>query len=504
MVNPRGGLVMAALCVLSAAQIQGQRPETRVGPPKGTVIVVGGGVIGPEIYARFIEAAGGPDALIVDIPTAGGDSVYPATWRGANPWRRAGARQVVVLHSLDKAVANSDSFVAILNRAGGVWFEGGRQWRLADAYLGTRTERAFHDVLARGGVVGGSSAGASILSGYMLRGARAGNTIIMAPDSDSGFNFLRGVAIDQHVVARERLRDLADSLLPRRPDLLGISEDEGTAWIIQGDTGVIMGRNKAFAYGGGENDAGKPFLTVFPGDRYDLAARRLIGRATDGSGLSEAYVDSVMSPCSSSAPSLPLRATACKATILVARDGKVLVDKAWGIPAHPRYLPGTTVPNFPLGGLSAAFTSLGRQLIPDSVLPGSPAYARLVTQRIYTPIGARKTVLDTTGGATGRFESSVDELYRLELGLQHPGTWIRDTLAAAADAAAPVDPARGWRKDAYLGLTRLSLFGTENGKRAAWMRFPDRKVTVIILSDDERLEAGSIAERISDRVLAPR
>jgi len=455
------------------------------------VIVVGGGAIGPEIYARFIEAAGGPDALIVDIPTAGGDSVYPATWRGANPWRRAGARNVVVLHTLDKAVANSDSVVALLTRAGGVWFEGGRQWRLADAYLGTRMEQGFHDVLARGGVAGGSSAGASILSGYMLRGARSGNTIIMAPDSDSGFNFLRGVAIDQHVVARERLRDLADSLLPHRPDLLGISEDEGTAWIIQGDTGVIMGRNKAFVYGGGENDAGKPFLTLFPGDRYDLAARRLIGRAADGSGLSEAYLDSLMPNCGT---------TRC--TVLVARNGKVLADKAWGIPAHPRYMPGTTVPNFPLGGLTAAFTGLGRQLIPDSVTPGSTAYLRLLTQRIYTPIGARKTVLDTTGG-TARFESSVDELYRLELGLQHPGTWVRDTLAASSEAAVPVDPARGWKRDTYRGTTRLSLFGAENRKRAAWLRFPDRKVTVIILSDDERLEAGSIAERISDRVLTP-
>jgi cyanophycinase len=492
MVRWRAVPAAVAFWVLSAAQVQGQPAETRVGPPKGTVIVVGGGAIGPEIYARFIEAAGGPDALIVDIPTAGGDSVYPATWRGANPWRRAGARNVVVLHTLDKAVANSDSVVAILNRAGGVWFEGGRQWRLADAYLGTRTEQGFHDVLARGGVVGGSSAGASILSGYMLRGARSGNTIIMAPDSDSGFNFLRGVAIDQHVVARERLKDLADSLLPRRPDLLGISEDEGTAWIIQGDTGVIMGRNKAFVYGGEHNDAGKPFLTLFPGDRYDLAARRLIGRAADGSGLSEAYLDSLMPNCGT---------TRC--TILVARDGRVLVDKAWGIPAHPRYMPGTTVPNFPLGGLSAAFTGLGRQLIPDSVAPGSAAYARLLTQRIYTPIGARKTVLDATGGAP-RFESSVDELYRLELGLQHPGTWVRDTLAASSDAAVPVDPGRGWKRETYHGLTRLSLFGTENRKRAAWMRFPDRKVTVIILSDDERLEAGSIAEQISDRVLTPR
>ena len=228
----RGVLVRATTLILAfqfgvaGASAQG---TPAVGPARGAVMVVGGGAQGPELYAKFIELAGGPDALIIDVPTAGGDSAYPADWRGTRGLRAAGARNVVVLHTLDRKVADSDSFSAPIQRAGAVWFEGGRQWRLVDAYAGTRTERAFHDVLARGGVVGGSSAGASILSSYMLRGARAGNTTIMAPGYEVGFGFLRGVAIDQHVVARERLRDLADSLMPRHPELLGISEDEGTA-----------------------------------------------------------------------------------------------------------------------------------------------------------------------------------------------------------------------------------------------------------------------------------
>ena len=215
-------------------------------------MVVGGGALGPDVVARFIEAAGGPNALIVDVPTAGGDTTYPALWRGANFLRAAGAKNVVILHTTDRKVADSDAFAAVIARAGGVWFEGGRQWHLVDSYAGTKTEQAFHDVLGRGGVVGGSSAGASILSSYMLRGARAGNETIMAPGYEVGFGFLRGVAIDQHVVARERLRDLADSLMPRHPELLGISEDEGTAWFIRGDTAEIIGRNKAFVYGGAD------------------------------------------------------------------------------------------------------------------------------------------------------------------------------------------------------------------------------------------------------------
>ena len=58
--------------------------------------------MGPEIVSRFIELAGGPDALIIDVPTAGGDSVYPATWRGMNFLKAAGARNVKILHTIDK------------------------------------------------------------------------------------------------------------------------------------------------------------------------------------------------------------------------------------------------------------------------------------------------------------------------------------------------------------------------------------------------------------------
>ncbi|MEZ4457862.1 MAG: Type 1 glutamine amidotransferase-like domain-containing protein [Gemmatimonadales bacterium] len=193
------GLVPAA-----AAAQNGGTGAPRVGPPRGTVVVVGGGQIGPRVWAEFIEAAGGPDALIIDVPTAGGDSTYPSDWRGRDGLLAAGAKNVVVLHTIDRNVADADSFAAILRRAGRV-VRGGQQWHLVDSYAGTRTERAFHDVLARGGVVGGSSAGASILASYLLRGARSGNSIVMDPEYDRGFGFLRGTAIDQHVVARDRL-----------------------------------------------------------------------------------------------------------------------------------------------------------------------------------------------------------------------------------------------------------------------------------------------------------
>src|SRR5205823_8782054 len=235
-------LIQISIALFPLAALDAQSPK--VGPPRGTVLVVGGGSLGPEVLGKFIELAGGPDALIVDVPTAGGDSVYPADWPGTRSLKAAGAKHVVVLHTIDRRLADTDSFAAVLSRAGGVWFEGGRQWHLVDSYAGTKTEKAFHDVLARGGVVGGSSAGASILASYLLRGAREGNAIILAPEYEEGFGFLRGVAIDQHVVARERLADIADSLMPRHPELLGISEDAATAWLARGDTAELIGRKQ--------------------------------------------------------------------------------------------------------------------------------------------------------------------------------------------------------------------------------------------------------------------
>ena len=496
-------LASAAACAPPASQTRsGDVGNPRVGPASGTVMVVGGGALGPEVVARFIAAAGGPNALIVDVPTAGGDTAYPARWRGANFLRAAGASNVVILHTTDRKVADSDAFSGVLARAGGVWFEGGRQWHLVDSYAGTKTEQAFHEVLARGGVVGGSSAGASILSSYMLRGARAGNEAIMAPGYEVGFGFLRGVAIDQHVVARERLRDLADSLMPRHPELLGISEDEGTAWVVRGDSAEIIGRNKAFVYGGADRtDARKPFLTLHPGDRYNLATRHVTHRARDESRVTEQFADSLF------------RNAGGAATVLVARDGSVLLDQAYGIPDHARYMPGTTVPNFALGDIARPINALVAQLaIADGKLPADATdlapravaqavgstYAQYVTRRVFTPIGEHKTVVDSTGA----FASNVDELYRLELGLENSQVFA----AVNAVTGMPVqgrsrNESLGWTVDTFHGAERWSALATATGMRGAFVRFPQQRIAIIILSDRNALDARAIAETLASRLI---
>ena len=250
--------------------------STVVSPDRGSLVVVGGGRVGPEIVTEFLRLAGGNQAPIVVIPTAGGDSIYTPTCACARLLRDAGATDVTVLHTYDPKVADTESFVAPLRRASAVWFPGGRQWRLADAYLGTRTERELHALLARGGVVGGTSAGASIQASYLVRGAPAGNTVMMSPGHEQGFGFLRNVAVDQHVLARSRLNDLP-LVLAKHPKLLGIGIDEGTAIVVQRDTFTVVGVSKVFVYGGRDTpDSGQVYRSLRSGDRYALRERRAL------------------------------------------------------------------------------------------------------------------------------------------------------------------------------------------------------------------------------------
>lgn len=274
--------VTAALALSAAPALRAQEMEAgppRVGPEHGSLVVVGGNLHDPAIYERFIELAGGPDAPIVMIPTAGGGEEYDDFYQGLNAWRDAGARNLIVLHTTDPKVADTEAFVAPLKTAHGVFFFGGRQWRLVDAYAGTRTESEIRNVLERGGVVGGSSAGASIQGSFLVRGDTKTNTVMMG-DHQVGFGYLRNVAIDQHVLRRNRQFDLVQ-VVEAHPELLGIGLDENTALIVHGDQAEVMGASYALVYDNTKTvgDGGR-FYFLAPGDRFDLATRKAVRPST--------------------------------------------------------------------------------------------------------------------------------------------------------------------------------------------------------------------------------
>ncbi len=247
---------------------------TAVGPPRGALFL-GGGKLGEKLLAAFLQLAGGPDVPLVVIPTARKNP--RKTPPVVEKFRALGAKNIALLHAANRAEASSDQLLAPLRAARAVWLCGGRQWRLVDAYLHTPVHRELFALLDRGGVVGGSSAGASIQASFLVRGSPQGNRQMIAPGYEEGFGFLRGVAVDQHVIARGRLHDMVQ-VLRAHPDLLGIGIDENTAIVVRGDSFEVLGESKVAVYTKETiSRAGEePYILLSPGARYDMRRRLLL------------------------------------------------------------------------------------------------------------------------------------------------------------------------------------------------------------------------------------
>jgi cyanophycinase len=265
----------ALLCVflLHAGAAQAQQAQT-TGPARGALVIAGGGTLGEDIMRRFIQLAGGRSARIVIMPGADTRDTFPDNYAGYRVFRDAGVQHVTVLHTRSREVANTMEFVQPLREATGVWIPGGRQWRLVDAFHGTRTVRELHALLERGGVIGGTSAGASIQSSYMVRGAVEGNTVMMAPGYEEGFGFLRNAAVDQHLLARNRQEDML-TVIAKHSALLGVGLDEGTAIVVRGNTAEVIGRSYAAFYNTADRGDQKYYF-LKSGDVFDLSARRTV------------------------------------------------------------------------------------------------------------------------------------------------------------------------------------------------------------------------------------
>jgi len=251
-----------------------------VGPASGALVIVGGAMRDRAIVDRFLDLAGGADAPIVMIPTAGGEEQYDQYWSGLRQFKDAGATDLYVLHTNDRTVANSEEFVRHIQNARGVWFGGGRQWHLADSYLNTRVHDELFALLDRGGVIGGSSAGATIQGSYLVRGDTRTNTIVMGDHTD-GMGFIKNVAIDQHLLKRNRQFDLIE-VIETFPDLLGIGLDENTAIVVQGDRFDVIGESYVAIYDHARMlDSGGLFYFLAPGDSYDLSTRQAFRPSND-------------------------------------------------------------------------------------------------------------------------------------------------------------------------------------------------------------------------------
>lgn len=200
----------------------------------GSLMICGGGVMPRGVMEEFVNIAGGEQARIVLIPTA-------SIFAGAADfdtrigfWKSQTFQSFTILHTRSREEADDPRFSQALETATAVWFTGGNQGWITDAYLGTLTERRLHAVLERGGLIGGTSAGAAIMSRVMISGGQT------EPLLRAGMGFLPGTIVDQHFLKRQRGARLQRAV-EMWPGHVGFGVDEGTAMVVHGRQMRVVG-----------------------------------------------------------------------------------------------------------------------------------------------------------------------------------------------------------------------------------------------------------------------
>ena len=266
--------------------INSQDNKITTGSKNGTLIAIGGGKLSDtNIMTEFRKLAGGDSAKIVVIPTAFVRNNEIDTMLLKTNFKKYGIPNFTILHTSDSTMANTDDFVKPIKEATGIYFTGGRHWRIADSYLNTKVHQELLNLLDRGGVIAGSSAGATIQGSYLARADTKNNQIMMG-DHEVGFGFISNITIDQHVLARNRQFDMF-TILKNKPELLGIGIDESTAIVVKGDILEVIGKSYVIIYdqsfwsGEGSDLKELPnknqlFYFLKSGDKYNLRERKVI------------------------------------------------------------------------------------------------------------------------------------------------------------------------------------------------------------------------------------
>lgn len=232
-------------------------PLCALAGPKGHLFIVGGGDWPDGMMGRFVDLAGrfGTGRIVI-LPMASSVPEESAA-EETDEFKKLGAKDVVTV-MLTREQALEAGSAALLDGAGGVFFSGGDQSRLTAVLLDTPVHKKLLDLYERGAVIGGTSAGAAVMSEVMITGdevrkPEAGHEFETLQAANvvtaRGFGFVAPrVVIDQHFVTRKRHNRLI-SLLAEHPDLLGVAIDESTAVLVRPDeTFEVVGAKQVVVY----------------------------------------------------------------------------------------------------------------------------------------------------------------------------------------------------------------------------------------------------------------
>ena len=249
---------------------------------KGKLIIVGGGNMPDSLFTFFANYCGGKDQPIVYIPTATTDEEYIKDGGHLVKFTSRGFTNLSTIHTRDKVKADDPRNIELVKNAKGIFFGGGDQDLIAAAYGGTQLYKEFIALLDRGGVIMGTSAGATIM-GSLLVGGDARIDLTKPYPFQPAFSFVKNMAIDQHVLARNRQFDLIP-VIENNPGNIGVAIDESTAIIVEAGKFKVWGLSYALIYDSldwekQKKEWGKvikPFKILGSGDGYDFNTRKIL------------------------------------------------------------------------------------------------------------------------------------------------------------------------------------------------------------------------------------
>lgn len=248
---------------------------------KGKLIIIGGGAIPDSLFSFFANYCGGKDQPVVYIPTATTDEAYIQNGEHLLKFTSRGFNNLSTIHTRNKKEADDPKNIALLRNAKGLYFGGGDQQLIADAYAGTKLYDEMIALLDRGGVIMGTSAGATIMGSLMI-GGDARNDISKKYTLNPAFSFMTNTALDQHVLARNRQFDLIP-VIEHYPGTLGIGIDESTAIIVEAGQFRVWGNSYVMLYDPMDWKEQKkkwglvlkPFKMMSSGSRFNLLTRAI-------------------------------------------------------------------------------------------------------------------------------------------------------------------------------------------------------------------------------------
>ena len=286
--RPTLAVLIALGSIFAPALASRAQTENMLGLPAqvvkgaGKLMICGGGPTPDGFRSEFIRLADGKKAKIVIIPTGMPFPNRQEMEDRFSSWRDFPIESLSFIDTESRDEANQDQFVKPLDCATGVWISGGEQGRLADIYVGTKVEQALTRVLERGGVVGGTSAGAAVMSRMMIRYGSPKAVV------GAGFNLLARAVVDQHFVSRHRQERLL-GVLAEHPDLVGLGIDEGAALVVEGDHLRVLGDSQVVVCKRISGSSTPWVETLKPGEEVDLLA----GAAGPASTTAAAAPDAV-------------------------------------------------------------------------------------------------------------------------------------------------------------------------------------------------------------------